>query len=50
MKFAIIILSLCFGLFLGGCAEQSLITDEEYRAYKGPAPHSPDFSSKLYGQ
>jgi hypothetical protein len=49
MKFAIILLSICGGLLLGGCSDQSLITDEEYRAIKGPAPHSPDFSSKQYG-
>jgi len=47
MKFAIILAAICWGLLLGGCSDQSLITDEEYRAIKGPAAYSPDFSSKL---
>jgi hypothetical protein len=42
MKFAIIFASICAALLLGGCADQSLITDEEYRAIKGPAAFSPD--------
>jgi hypothetical protein len=44
---AIIFASICCALVLGGCADQSLMTDEEYRAVKGPAPFSPDFSSVL---
>jgi hypothetical protein len=47
MKFAIILASICCGLLLGGCSDRSLITDEEYRQLKGPAPFSPDFTSKL---
>jgi hypothetical protein len=47
MKFAIIIASIACALLLGGCADQSLITDEEYARHKGPAPFSPDFSSVL---
>ena len=47
MKFAIILVSICGALFLGGCADQSLMTDEEYRQNKGPAPFSPDYSSVL---
>ena len=49
MKIAIVLASLAFAFLLGGCADQSLITDEEYRAMKGPAPHSPDPTSHLYG-
>jgi hypothetical protein len=33
---------LCGGLLFTGCASQSLLTDEEYNAYRGPAPNSPD--------
>lgn len=29
-------------LLLGGCADQSLLTDEEYVNRRGPAPNSPD--------
>jgi hypothetical protein len=47
MKFAIIIAAICCGLFLGACSDQSLISDEEYRQIKGPAPFSPDFTSVL---
>jgi hypothetical protein len=47
MKFAIILAAIGCVLLLGGCADQSLMTDEEYAKSKGPAPHSPDFSSVL---
>jgi hypothetical protein len=47
MKFAIILASICCALLLGGCADQSLMTDEEYSALRGPAPHSPDYSGVL---
>jgi hypothetical protein len=47
MKFAIILASICWGLLLGGCSDQSLITDEEYKQIKGPAAFSPDYSSVL---
>jgi hypothetical protein len=47
MKFAIILASIGCALVLGGCADQSLMTDEEYRNAKGPAPFSPDFSGVL---
>jgi hypothetical protein len=47
MKFAIILASICCGLLLGGCSDQSLITDEEYKQMKGPAAFSPDYSSVL---
>jgi len=42
MKFAIILASVCCALLLGGCADQSLMTDEDYARYKAPAPFSPD--------
>ncbi len=44
MKFAIILASICCAIFLGGCADNSLMTDEEYTARRGPAPHAPDYS------
>jgi outer membrane lipoprotein SlyB len=47
MKLAFVLASICCALLLGGCADQSLMTDEEYAASKGPAPHSPDYSSVL---
>jgi hypothetical protein len=47
MKFAIIVASTFCGLLLGSCSDQSLITDEEYKQLKGPAPFSPDYSSVL---
>jgi hypothetical protein len=31
-----------FALLLGGCADQPLLSDEEYNATHGPAPFSPD--------
>lgn len=42
MKIFLLLIASVFALALGGCAEQSLLTDEEYRAVKGPAPNSPD--------
>ena len=47
MKFAIILAAICGAFFLGGCSDRSLITDEEYRQLKGPAPYSPDYSGVL---
>ena len=47
MKFALILASIACALLLGGCADTSLMTDEEYANSKPPAPHSPDFSSVL---
>ena len=47
MKFAIILTAVCCGLVLGGCSDQSLMTDEEYKQMKGPAASSPDFSGVL---
>jgi hypothetical protein len=47
MKFAIILASLCCGLVLVGCSDQSLVTDEDYRANKGPAAYSPDPATQV---
>lgn len=48
MKSALTLALVCASLLFGGCAgDTSLLTDEEYRASKGPAPHAPDFSSVL---
>jgi hypothetical protein len=43
--FALIVLVLA--LFLGACADQPLISDEDYKASHGPAPNSPDPSSHV---
>ena len=42
MKIVIVLIVLVMGLVLGGCAEQPLLSDEEYNAIHGPAPNSPD--------
>ena len=47
MKILFLLIVSVFALLLGGCAEQPLMTDEEYNARKGPAPFSPDFSNVL---
>jgi len=47
MKFAIILAAIFCGLLLGSCSDQSLITDEEYKQLKGPAPFSPDYTGVL---
>jgi hypothetical protein len=47
MKFALILAAIASALLLGGCADTSLMTDEEYKNSKGPAPFSPDFSNVL---
>ena len=47
MKFAFIFAAICSALLLGGCSDNSLMTDEEYANSRGPAAHSPDFSSVL---
>jgi len=49
MKIALLLVLLSGALVLGGCADTSLISDEEYQASKGPAPHAPDFSKTLPG-
>ncbi len=47
MKILFLLIVSAFGLLLGGCAEQPLISDEEYNARHGPAPNAPDFSGVL---
>jgi hypothetical protein len=47
MKVPFFLIATVFALLLGGCAEQPLISDEEYNATHGPAPHAPDFSAVL---
>jgi hypothetical protein len=42
MKFAVTLAFVCGALLLGSCSDQSLLTDEDYYKYKGPAPFSPD--------
>ena len=42
MKFALILASICGALLFGGCADQSLMTDEEYANSRRPAPNPPD--------
>jgi hypothetical protein len=42
MKIFLLLVVSVAALALGGCADQSLVSDEEYRAVKGPAPNSPD--------
>jgi len=47
MRFAIALAFICGALLFAGCADTSLISDEEYHALKGPAPFSPDYSGVL---
>jgi hypothetical protein len=47
MKILFVLFASVFALLLGGCAEQPLMSDEEYNASHGPAPHSPDYSGVL---
>jgi hypothetical protein len=47
MKILFVLSVSLFALLLGGCAEQPLMSDEEYKATHGPAPFSPDFSGVL---
>jgi hypothetical protein len=47
MKILFVLFVSMFALLLGGCADQPLMTDEEYKASRGPAPYSPDFSGVL---
>jgi hypothetical protein len=42
MKIVIVLIASVMGLLLGGCAEQPLLSDEEYYAIHGPAANSPD--------
>ena len=47
MKILFAVFVSVFGLLLGSCAEQPLMSDEEYNATHGPGAHSPDFSGVL---
>jgi hypothetical protein len=47
MKILFVLLVSVFAFLLGGCAEQPLMSDEEYNATHGPAPHQPDYSGVL---
>jgi hypothetical protein len=47
MKLIFTLALVCGALLLGGCADPSLMTDEEYANSRGPAPHSPDPTSNL---
>lgn len=42
MKSLLTLALVCAAFLLGGCADNSLMTDEEYNRVKGPAPYSPD--------
>jgi hypothetical protein len=47
MKIPLIVATLACAVLLSSCADTSLMTDEEYRQTKGPAPFSPDYTSVL---
>jgi hypothetical protein len=42
MKIVIVLIASVTGLLFGGCAEQPLLSDEEYYSIHGPAANSPD--------
>ena len=42
MKMILTLVFVCAALLAGGCGDQSLLTDEEYRASRGPAPYPSD--------
>jgi hypothetical protein len=41
------LIAVALGLMFGGCAEQPLMTDDEYYATHGPAANSPDAMSHI---
>jgi outer membrane lipoprotein SlyB len=47
MKTLVILFVSAVALVLSGCAEQPLISDEEYNARRGPAANAPDYSAYL---
>jgi hypothetical protein len=47
MKILSALLVSVFALFLVGCAEQPLVSDEEYNARRGPAPYAPDYAARM---
>jgi hypothetical protein len=42
MKFPLILILMVAAMLLASCADQSLLSDEDYARTKGPAPFSPD--------
>jgi hypothetical protein len=48
MKIHFLLIASVLALLVGGCANDSMITDEEYdAAHSGPAPGSPDPMSHI---
>ena len=47
MKIPFVLILLGCAFFLGACADQPLVSDEEYNARHGPAANSPDPTSHL---
>jgi hypothetical protein len=47
MKLLLTLAFVCGALLFGGCADNSLMTDEDYYNARGPAANSPDFSRNL---
>jgi outer membrane lipoprotein SlyB len=47
MKTLVVLFVSVVALVLGGCAEQPLMSDEQYNATRGPAPNAPDYSGYL---
>jgi hypothetical protein len=47
MKILFLLIASLSALFLSGCAEQPLMSDEDYYNLRGPAPYSPDPTSVL---
>jgi hypothetical protein len=50
MKILFVVFVSLSALLLGGCAEQPLMSDEEYNARHGPAPHQSDYSTSVLPQ
>jgi outer membrane lipoprotein SlyB len=47
MKTLVVLFVSVVALVLGGCADQPLMSDEEYNARRGPAPNQPNYSNVL---
>lgn len=47
MKILFVLIASMSALFLSGCVDRPLISDEEYNATRGPAPYSPDYTGIL---
>jgi hypothetical protein len=50
MKSLLTLAFVCGALLFGGCADNSLTSDEDYYKTRGPAPNSPDFSANVQPQ